>query len=73
MIDWVLYNDYKIKVCSQSLAADRWVPLALILKLGDSSEQLHTVLGEPTECCKNGKEADSLALRKAKRWTDQHR
>jgi hypothetical protein len=73
MIDWVLYNDHKIKVCSQSLAADRWVPLALIWKSGESSEQLHTVWGDPAEFCKNGKEADSLALRKAKRWTDQHR
>jgi len=28
---------------------------------------------DPAEFCKNGKEADSLALRKAKRWTDQDR
>ncbi|MGH7184218.1 MAG: hypothetical protein ACREJN_19895 [Nitrospiraceae bacterium] len=73
MIEWVPYSDHQIKVCSQSLADDRWVPLALILKSGGSSEQLHTVWGEPTECCKVGKEADSPALRKAKRWIDQHR
>ena len=73
MIEWVPYSEHKIKVCSQSLADDRWVPVALIWKSGGSSELLHTVWGEPTEFCKNSKEADSIALRKAKRWVDQHR
>ena len=73
MIEWVPYSDHKIKVCSQSLADDRWVPLALIWKSVGSKELLHTVWGEPTEFCKSSKEADSVALRKAKRWIDQNR
>jgi hypothetical protein len=31
------------------------------------------VNGESTEICKSCKEADSVALRKAKRWIDQNR
>ena len=73
MIEWVLYSDHNIKVCSQSLADDRWVPLALIWKSVGDNELLHTVWGEPIEFCKSYKEADSVALRKAKRWIDQHR
>ena len=73
MIEWVPYSDHNIKVCSQSLADDRCVPLALIWKSVGSNELLQTVWGEPTEFCKNCKEADSVALRKAKRWIDQNR
>ena len=73
MIEWILYNGHKIKVCSQNLTGDRWLPLALIWKSDGSKELLNTVLGEPTEFCKSGKDADSVALRKAKRWIDQHR
>jgi hypothetical protein len=73
MIEWVSYNDHKIKVCSQNLADDRWVPLALIWKSGGNQELLKTVWGESTETCKSCKEADSVGLRKAKRWIDQNR
>jgi hypothetical protein len=73
MIEWVSYSDHKIKVCSQSLEDARWLPLALIWKSGGNQELLNTLLGEWTEICKSCKEADSVALRKAKRWIDQHR
>jgi hypothetical protein len=73
MIEWVPYSDHKIKVCSQSLADARWLPLALIWKSVGSPELLKTVSGESTEVCKSCKEADSVALRKAKRWIDQNR
>jgi hypothetical protein len=73
MIEWVPYNDHKIKVCSQSLAGDRWLPLALIWKSVENQDLLKTVHGESTEICKGCKEADSVALRKAKRWIDQNR
>ena len=72
IIEWVPYNDHKIKVCSQSLADARWLPLALIWKSGGNQDLLKTVHGESTEICKSGKEADSLALRKAKHWIDQN-
>ena len=72
IIEWVPYTDHKIKVCSQSLADARWLPLALIWKSGENQELLKTVHGESTEICKSGKEADSLALRKAKHWIDQN-
>ena len=71
MIEWITYNDHKIKVCSQNLANDRWLPLALIWKSDGNKELLNTVLGEPTAFRKSSKEADSVALRKAKRWIDQ--
>ena len=73
MIEWVPYSDHKIKVCSQSLVDARWLPLALIMKSVESQELLKTVWGESTEICKSCKEADSIALRKAKRWIDQNR
>ena len=73
MIEWILYNGHKIKVCSQNLTGDRWLPLALIWKSVENQELVKTVSGEPTESCKSCKEADSVALRKAKRWIDQHR
>jgi hypothetical protein len=73
MIEWVPYNDHKIKVCSQSLEDARWLPLALIWKSGGNQELFKTVWGESTEICKSCKEADSVALRKAKRWIDQNR
>jgi hypothetical protein len=73
MSEWVPYNDHKIKVCSQSLADARWLPLALIMKSLGNQELLKTVHGEPTEICKSCKEADSVVLRKAKRWIDQNR
>jgi hypothetical protein len=73
MIEWVPYSDDKIKVCSQSLEDSRWLPVALISKSVESHEVLRTVMGESTEICKNCKEADSVALRKAKRWIDQNR
>jgi len=73
MIEWVPYSDYKIKVCSQSLADARWFPLALISKSVGNQEQIKTVWGESTGICKSCKEADSVALRKAKRWIDQNR
>ena len=73
MIEGVSYNDHKIKVCAQSLADDRWLPLAIVWKSVGNQELLKTVGGEPTEVCKSCKEADSLALRKAKRWIDQNR
>jgi hypothetical protein len=73
MIEWVSYSDYKIKVCSQSLVDARWLPLALISKSVGNRELLTTVAGESTEICKSCKEADSVALRKAKRWIDQTR
>ena len=72
IIEWVPYNDHKIKVCSQSLADARWLPLALIWKSGENQELLKTVQGESTDICKSGKEADSLVLRKAKHWIDQN-
>ena len=73
MIEWVSYNDHIIKVCSQNLVDDRWFPLALIWKFVGNKEQLNTVLGEPTAICKSSKEADSVALRKAKHWIEQNR
>jgi hypothetical protein len=73
MIEWVPYNDHNIKVCSQSLVGARWLPLALISKSVGNQELLTTVNGESTEICKSCKEADSVALRKAKRWIDQNR
>ena len=73
MIGWVPYNGHNIKVCSQSLADARWLPLAVIWKSVDTQELFNTLSGEPVEICKSGKEADSVALRKAKRWIDQHR
>jgi hypothetical protein len=73
MIEWVSYNDHKIKGCSQNLADDRWLPLALVWKSVGTEEQLKTVLGGSTETCKSCKEADSVGLRKAKRWIDQNR
>ena len=73
MIEWVPYSDHKIKVCSQSLVDARWLPLALIWKSVGNQELLNTVWGESSEICKSGKEADSVALRKAKRWIDQNR
>lgn len=73
MIEWVPYNDHHIKVCSQSLMEARWVPLALISKSVGTHEQLTTVHGEATDICMSCKEADSVALRKAKRWIDQNR
>ena len=73
MIEWVPYSDHKIKVCSQSLVDDRWLPLALVWKSVGSQELIKTVLGESTEICKSCKEADSIGLRKAKRWIDQNR
>ena len=51
----------------------RWLPLALISKSVGHQELLTTVNGESTEICKSSKEADSVALRKAKRWIDQNR
>jgi hypothetical protein len=73
MIEWVSYNEHKIKVCSQSLGDTRWLPLALVWKSVGNQELLKTVSGEATEICKGCKEADSVALRKAKRWIDQNR
>jgi hypothetical protein len=73
MIEWVTYSDHKIKVCSQSLVDTRWLPLALISKSVGNQELFTTVNGEATEICKSSKEADSVALRKAKRWIDQNR
>lgn len=73
MIEWVSYSDHKIKVCSQSLTDTRWLPLALISKSVGNQELLTTVAGDSSEICKSGKEADSVALRKAKRWIDQNR
>jgi hypothetical protein len=73
MIEWVSYNDHRIKVCSQSLVDARWLPLALISKSVGHQELLTTVNGESAEICKSCKDADSVALRKAKRWVDQNR
>ena len=72
MSEWIPYGDHKIKVCSQSLVDAHWLPLALIWKQVGSQQLLTTVNGEATEICKSCKEADSLALRKAKRWIDQN-
>ena len=73
MIEWVPYSDHTIKVCSQSLADTRWLPLALIWKSVENRELLTTVAGDSSEICKSCKEADSVALRKATRWIDQNR
>jgi len=73
MIEWVPYSDHNIKVCSQSLTDTRWLPLALVWKSVGTQALFKIVQGEPTETCKNCKEADSLALRKAKHWIDQNR
>jgi len=73
MIECLSYSGHNIKVCSQSIADARWLPLAVIWKSVDKQELFNTVSGEPVEICKSGKEADSVALRKAKRWIDQHR
>jgi hypothetical protein len=73
MIEGVSYSDHKIKACSQSLVDARWLPLALISKSIGYQELLTTVSGDSTEICKNSKEADSVALRKAKQWVDQNR
>jgi hypothetical protein len=73
MIEWVPYGDHKNKVCSQSLVDAHWLPLALVWKLVGNQQLLTTVNGESTEICKSCKEADSIALRKAKRWIDQNR
>ena len=66
MIEWVSYSNHNIKVCSLSLTDVRWLPLALIWKSAGTQELFKIVQGEPTEVCKSCKEADSLALRKAK-------
>lgn len=42
-VEWVLYSDHKIRVCSQSLQEDRWVPLALIWNSVGTTELIHTV------------------------------
>ena len=73
MTEWVSYSDHNIKVCSQSLTDARWLPLALIWKSAGTPELFKIVLGESNEICKSCKEADSLALRKAKHWVDQNR
>ena len=73
MMEWVPYNDHTIKVCSQNLADARGLPLALLWKAVGNQELFKTVSGEPTETCKSGKEADSMALRKSKHWIDQNR
>jgi hypothetical protein len=73
MTEWVSDSDHKIKVCSQSLADARWVPLAVIWKSVGTQELVKTVSCEASDICKNCKEADSVALRKAKRWIDQNR
>ena len=73
MSEWVSYSDHNIKVCSQNLADARWLPLALISKSVGNQELLTTVNGESAEICKSCKDADSVALRKAKRWIDQNR
>lgn len=73
MIEWVPYNDHKIKVCSQSLVDARWLSLALLSKSIGNQELLTTVNGESTEISKRCKEVDSVALRKAKQWIDQNR
>ena len=73
MIEWVPYNDHKIKVCSQTLVDARWLPLAVIWKSVESGELLTTVAGDLSEICKSCKDADGIALRKAKRWIDQNR
>jgi hypothetical protein len=73
MIEWVPYSDHNIKVCSQSLTDARWLPLALVWKSVGSQELFKIVGSEPSEVCKSCKEADSLALRKAKHWIDQNR
>jgi hypothetical protein len=73
MIEWVPYSDHKIKVCSQSFVDAHWLPLALIWKAVENRKLLTTVAGESSEICKSCKEADSVALRKAKRWVDQNR
>jgi hypothetical protein len=49
------------------------LPLALIWKAVENRKLLTTVAGESSEICKSCKEADSVALRKAKRWVDQNR
>lgn len=72
-MEWVPYSDHKIKVCSQSLVDARWLPLALIWKLSGGRELLNAVWGESPDICKSCKDADSVALRKAKRWIDQNR
>jgi hypothetical protein len=73
MIEWVPYSDPKIKVCSQNLVDARWLPLALISKSVGNQELFTTVAGDSSDICKSSKEADSVALRKAKRWIDQNR
>jgi hypothetical protein len=73
MIKWVPYNDHNIKVCAQSLADARWLPLAPHIESVRSQELLTTVNSESTEISKSCKEADRVALRKAKRWIDQNR
>jgi hypothetical protein len=73
MIEWLPYSEHKIKVCSQSLADARWLPLALIWESVGNQELLTTVAGDSSDICKSSKEADSVALRKAKRWIDQNR
>ncbi|MEP6935260.1 MAG: hypothetical protein ABI988_15205 [Nitrospirota bacterium] len=73
MIEWISYSDHNIKVCSQSLADARWLPLTLISKSVGRQDVFKTVSGDPTDICKSCKEADSVALRQAKRWIDQHR
>ena len=62
MIEWVPYNDHKIKVCSQSLADAHWLPLALISKSVGTQEHLTTVNGESNEICKSCKEALTCPL-----------
>jgi hypothetical protein len=73
MIEWLPYSDHNIKVCSQSLGDARWLPLALIWKSDGNQELLTTMAGDSSDICKSSKEADSVALRKAKRWIDQNR
>jgi len=49
MIEWLSYSGHNIKVCSQSLADARWLPLAVIWKSVDKQELFNTVSGEPVE------------------------
>jgi len=49
MIEGLSYSGHNIKVCSQSLADARWLPLAVIWKSVDKQELFNTVSGEPVE------------------------
>jgi hypothetical protein len=73
MAEWVTYKNHKIKTCSQRLVDDRWMPLALAWLSTGNQELFKSIHGELSEISTTENKANTIALGKAKKWTDhQH-